>query len=193
VPAVGLEPAVSWPWWLRLAAERLGLAERPTGEEQFRADPLVRLAAELMDPLYGLPVPPGLSAAELRALAESSPFDSSTGAARSSQLPSTRGASMLRTQRSAARERLWQPGFAVRRDWPDGVHEFVGFRLTEGETALFLVGDYEYWRKGPMRPVHSLVVIGGRDFELHHGRRDCRSPDCPVTELPVSECEAMPQ
>src|SRR5215813_3662373 len=55
----------------------------------------------------------------------------------------------------------WEAGHAVRRDWPDGTHQFVGFRLTEAEAARFLVGDYEYWRKGPMRPIHSLVVISG--------------------------------
>src|SRR5215813_11877974 len=48
-------------------------------------------------------------------------------------------------------------------------HQFVGFRLTEEEAARFLAGDYEYWRKGPMRPIHNVVVISGRDFELHHG------------------------
>lgn len=93
----------------------------------------------------------------------------------------------------AQRQRMWQPGYAVRRDWPDGVHEFAGFRLTEDEAAHFLQGDYEYWRRGPMRPVHSLVVISGRDYELHHGRRDCRSPDCPTTALPAVEPVESPR
>jgi hypothetical protein len=37
---------------------------------EWYADPVVRLAAELMDPLHGVPVAPGPSAVELIAMAE---------------------------------------------------------------------------------------------------------------------------
>jgi hypothetical protein len=61
-------------WNLRALAERLGLVEPLVSVEDeaaFRSDPVVRLAAELMDPLYGQPVPPSpLTAAELRVRAE---------------------------------------------------------------------------------------------------------------------------
>ncbi len=52
-------------------AGQFGLVEPLTSEKQFHADPLVRLAAELMDPLHGVPLPaPRWSAAELRAVAK---------------------------------------------------------------------------------------------------------------------------
>jgi hypothetical protein len=80
----------------------------------------------------------------------------------------------------------WQVGFAVRRDWPDGSHEFVRFCLSEGEAASFVTSDRAYWRRGPWRPVHAVVCISVRDFELHADRRLCRAPDCPAaTSVPT--------
>ncbi len=38
-------------------------------DDEWYADPVVRLAAELMDPLHGVPIAPGPSAAELIAIA----------------------------------------------------------------------------------------------------------------------------
>jgi hypothetical protein len=66
-----LEPAVSWSWSLSTPAERPGVVQPLPSDEDFHADPVVRLAAELMDPLHGVPIPPRWSATELRALAES--------------------------------------------------------------------------------------------------------------------------
>jgi hypothetical protein len=75
----------------------------------------------------------------------------------------------------------WRAGYAVRRDWPDGVHEFVGFRATRLEADRFVDGDRGYWRRGPVRPLAwTVVVISRRDFDLHAGRHECRSPDCPT-------------
>src|SRR6476620_2911751 len=71
-------------------------------------------------------------------------------------------------------------GFAVRRTWPDGVHDFAGFELTAAAAGWFAVGDWRYWRKSPFRPVsYEVVAISVADFELHGRRPLCKSPDCP--------------
>jgi hypothetical protein len=82
--------------------------------------------------------------------------------------------------RTTPRVVAWASGWAVRRDWPDGGHEYVGFGLTHADAELFGVGDRRFWLRSHVRPVYSLVQISTRDFELHVGRRLCRSPDCPV-------------
>jgi hypothetical protein len=63
--------AMRLPSIVRALAERLSLRSPLVTMEEFRADPLVGLAAELMDPLHGVPIPPSRwSAAEIRTLAE---------------------------------------------------------------------------------------------------------------------------
>ena len=75
----------------------------------------------------------------------------------------------------------WTQVFAVRRDWPvDGTHDFVGLSATAAEAGWFAVADRAFWRRGPVRPLHSVVEISARDFDLHTRRRECRAPDCPV-------------
>jgi hypothetical protein len=74
----------------------------------------------------------------------------------------------------------WEAGFAVRRNWPDRTHEFVRFALNEGAAAGFIAADRRYWRRGPWRPTHEIVVISLRDFDLHRTRHGCRAPDCPA-------------
>jgi hypothetical protein len=83
--------------------------------------------------------------------------------------------------RLAARRPLpWEAGLAVRRDWPDGTHEFIGFRADGSPVDQTVERDRWYWRRGPWRPLGwAVVVISLRDFELHAVRYDCRSPDCP--------------
>jgi hypothetical protein len=73
----------------------------------------------------------------------------------------------------------WQAGLAVRRDWPDGTHEFVRLTLRPAEVARFVDHGAAYWRTGPMSPRHSVVAISRREFDWHR-RRDCRSLDCPA-------------
>ncbi len=88
----------------------------------------------------------------------------------------------------------WCPGYAVRRDWPDGIHEFVAFRIDGREAARFIGGDREFWRRGPVRPlVWSTVVISRRDFDLHARRHECRAPDCPKPAESESRCEGVAQ
>jgi hypothetical protein len=70
--------------------------------------------------------------------------------------------------------------FAVRRDWPDGGHDF--FRLSQNPRgAQDAIGpDRRYWQRGPTRPrAYRVVAISPHDFDLHRGRHGCRSPDCP--------------
>jgi hypothetical protein len=70
---------------------------------------------------------------------------------------------------------------AVRRDWPDlHTHEFVAARLTEPEAVRAARAELAYWRRGPLRPQLSVVLISANDFRIHRRRRDCRAPDCPV-------------
>ena len=74
----------------------------------------------------------------------------------------------------------WESGLAVRRDWPDGCHELVGFSTDVAKVERFLRRDRAYWSRGPVRPASWEVVwVSRRDFSLHASRLDCRSPDCP--------------
>ncbi len=73
----------------------------------------------------------------------------------------------------------WRAAYSVRRDWPDGTHEFVGLRISAKAAANFLARDRRFWRRAPMRPTHGVVEISIRDFDLHAARRGCRAPDCP--------------
>jgi len=74
----------------------------------------------------------------------------------------------------------WESGLAVRRDWPDGCHELVGFSTDVAKVERFLRRDRAYWSRGPVRPASWEVVwVSRRDFSLHASRLDCRAPDCP--------------
>jgi hypothetical protein len=86
----------------------------------------------------------------------------------------------------------WRSVYAVRRDWPvDGTHEFVGLSGTAAEAGWYALADRSYWRRGPVRPTHSVVQISRHDFRLHGRRRSCRAPDCPTTILAASEVSTV--
>lgn len=71
-------------------------------------------------------------------------------------------------------------GFAVRRDWPDGTHEFVRYRVDRQETSVQMLTDSQYWMPGPWRPYrYTVVAMSEHDFDLHTKRIGCRAPDCP--------------
>ena len=71
-------------------------------------------------------------------------------------------------------------GFAVRRGWPDGSHDYIAPCATPKAAQRALESDRRYWRRGPWRPTeYRVVAMSEHDFDLHHGRRECRSPDCP--------------
>jgi hypothetical protein len=75
----------------------------------------------------------------------------------------------------------WEAGCAVRRDWPDGSHDLVGFRASPPLADEFIRRDQRYWCRGPLHPLAWTVVqVSRRDFDLHGVRPDCRSPDCPT-------------
>jgi hypothetical protein len=83
------------------------------------------------------------------------------------------------TEQTQRVRQTWEAGFATRRDWPDGSHDLVGFRWSATSATRFGARDRHYWRRGPIRPTTwAVVVISRRDFDLHSGRRGCRSPDC---------------
>lgn len=70
--------------------------------------------------------------------------------------------------------------WAVRRDWPDGSHEFIGPEPTELQACQLLDGDFGKWRRSPVRPRLSVVAIGVGSFWSHaRARQDCRSTACP--------------
>jgi hypothetical protein len=78
-------------------------------------------------------------------------------------------------------------GFAVRCDYPAlGVHEFVGFRRSYWRTLRFARRDAAFYRRGPLRMVHSVVVMSLRDFDVHARRPSCRAPECPGSSWPVA-------
>jgi hypothetical protein len=79
----------------------------------------------------------------------------------------------------------WQADLVVRRDWPDGGHDFFGFGTTWALAERLIGRDRWFWRLGPIRPAsYALVLMSRRDFDLHHrSRRLCRAPDCPTSAL----------
>jgi hypothetical protein len=74
-----------------------------------------------------------------------------------------------------------ESGFAVRCDYPGlGSHEFVGFRRRFGRALRLAARDAAFYRRGPLRTVHTVVWMSLRDFDLHASRPECRAPDCPA-------------
>src|SRR5258705_1652492 len=71
-------------------------------------------------------------------------------------------------------------GFAIRRRWPDGAHDFIKLGPTPRAAQDAIDADRRYWLRGPWRPVeYRVVAISRHDFDLHQRRRACKSPDCP--------------
>lgn len=71
-------------------------------------------------------------------------------------------------------------GVAVRRNWPGGDHDIVGFSTSLGELDGLIARSVAYWRRCHYRPRHVVVEISARDFDIHLHRHPCRSPDCPA-------------
>lgn len=85
------------------------------------------------------------------------------------------------------RAEQWRLAWSVRRDWPDGSHEFVGIRRNRRSAERFQADDQAFWRRSPMVPKLTVVPISERDFVLHgRHRRGCRAPDCPVAQRDVA-------
>jgi hypothetical protein len=81
---------------------------------------------------------------------------------------------------SQARLEPWESALAIRRDWPDGGHEFIRLTLDLLDASRFLARDRRVWWRGPIRPLRwSVVPISVRDFDLHRRRPLCKAPDCP--------------
>ncbi|GAA4264110.1 hypothetical protein GCM10022255_114730 [Dactylosporangium darangshiense] len=68
-------------------------------------------------------------------------------------------------------------GFAVRRDWPDGTHEFFGLTGSLRRVLRRLGRDKRSWRQGPVRPTSRIVVwLSATTFQRH--QRGCRDLGC---------------
>lgn len=87
------------------------------------------------------------------------------------------------TDPTGSADETWREGWAVRRDWPQGQHEFFAFRKARFMALRSLARDVNFWARGPVWPRLSIVRISRRDFRLHHsGLKACFSPDCPQPE-----------
>lgn len=85
----------------------------------------------------------------------------------------TRGVQLL----ASTRVKAWTGGFAVRRDWPDGAHDFFGFSPNLARVLRRFARDERYWRRGPLRPAGRTVVwMRGDTFGLHS--QSCRGSRC---------------
>ncbi len=70
--------------------------------------------------------------------------------------------------------------YAVRRDWPDGRHDYFRLSLLPGDAQKGVDTDREYWRKGPMRPTeYRVVAMTAAVFEAHRSTDPCKSTNCP--------------
>lgn len=80
---------------------------------------------------------------------------------------------------AAARRPPDERGFAVRTDWPDGVHNIFGWRRGWSGAWRLARRDRVYWALGPLRPVTWSIVVLTRRQLADHGRvRECRDPAC---------------
>jgi hypothetical protein len=71
-------------------------------------------------------------------------------------------------------------GFAIRRRWPDGSHDFIRLCVTPRAAQDAIEPDRRYWCRGPWRPTeYRVVAISRNDFDLHYRRHRCKSPGCP--------------
>lgn len=83
-----------------------------------------------------------------------------------------------------------QPMLAIRRDWPGTGHDFVAFGVAAALVLEWVRRDSAYWRKGPVKPEYSTVLISRHDFRLHSRHRlGCRAPDCPQGQ-PIAVADA---
>ena len=71
--------------------------------------------------------------------------------------------------------------YAVRRDWADGTHDFIGPRHDLKAAATLWDSQYTQWRAVAYRPQLTVVLISSNDFRVHAlYRPDCAAPDCPA-------------
>jgi len=71
--------------------------------------------------------------------------------------------------------------YAVRRNWPDGSHDYFRLSTTSAEAKGGITRDQRYWRgRGPHAPTSwKVVTTTANGFEIHRGRDRCRHPNCP--------------
>jgi len=71
-------------------------------------------------------------------------------------------------------------GYAVRRHWPDGSHDYVELSPSLRAAQLAARRDEVGLRTAPFRPVdYRVVAIARAEFDRHRRRHGCRAPECP--------------
>jgi hypothetical protein len=109
------------------------------------------------------------------------------GRHRRNQPAATRPRTRTRTRRGAGvASRLADTVHALRLDYPDGTHEFVGRDRDQRQSRLRLAGLNRGFRSLPWRPRLSMVVMSDDAFARHaRGRLDCTEPGCPAADMPA--------
>lgn len=74
--------------------------------------------------------------------------------------------------------------YAIRREWPDGHHEYIGPQTDLTKAKKQIVRDEAFWRHptndGNRPSGHQVVLINEQDFWAHTKISHCSSPKCPV-------------
>ena len=71
-------------------------------------------------------------------------------------------------------------GYAVRRHWPDGSHDYVALGPSLRAAQLAARRDELSRRTAPFRPTdYRVVAIAREEFDRHRHRHGCRSSECP--------------
>lgn len=70
--------------------------------------------------------------------------------------------------------------YAVRRNWPDGTHDYFRLSNSPGDAQKGVEGDRTYWSRHPIRPTeHRVIAITAGTFDAHRSADACKSADCP--------------
>lgn len=70
-------------------------------------------------------------------------------------------------------------GYAIRREWPNGMHDLFGFTADQQAAERSLDHDQRYWRRGPIRPTAVYLVAANASDVNRHPMDGCRSTSCP--------------
>lgn len=71
----------------------------------------------------------------------------------------------------------------VRRDWPDGSHDFYGFFRDRTEATAWIIRDLERLRSAAIEPRHDVVLVPERVYQDHQNTR-CHASHCPRPPRP---------
>ncbi|MER7457301.1 hypothetical protein [Micromonospora sp. NPDC126480] len=77
----------------------------------------------------------------------------------------------------ASDEFAW--GYAIRREWPNDVHDLFGFTPDAATAQRRLDRDRSFWRSGPVRPTAVYLVPVNAAVVRRHPVEGCRNSSCP--------------